>query len=87
MGILLWIIFGALAGWIASMIMGTDQEQGAVANILVGIAGALLGGFIFNLFGASSVSGFNLYSLIVAIVGAVILLAIYKALRGSKRTM
>jgi uncharacterized membrane protein YeaQ/YmgE (transglycosylase-associated protein family) len=83
MGIIMWIIFGALAGWIASMIMKTNEEQGAVANIVIGIIGAVIGGFIFNLLGGSSVDGFNIYSLIVAIVGAVILIAILKAFRKS----
>ena len=76
MGFLAWIILGALAGWIASMIMKTDAEQGAIANVIVGIIGAVLGGFIMQLFGASGVSGFNLYSILVAIGGAVALLAI-----------
>lgn len=83
MGIIMWIIFGALAGWIASMIMKTNEEQGAVANIVIGIIGAVIGGFIFNLLGGSDVNGFNIYSLIVAIVGAVILIAILKAFRKS----
>lgn len=81
MGMLLWIIFGALAGWIASLIMKTDAKQGALANIAVGIVGALIGGFVFSLFGASDVTGFNIYSLLVAVVGAVIFLAIIKAFR------
>ena len=74
MNIILWIIFGALAGWIASMIMGANARMGALANIVVGIVGALLGGFIMNAFGAQGVTGFNLTSLIVAILGAVVLL-------------
>lgn len=81
MGILAWIILGALAGWIASMIMKTNGEQGALANIAVGIIGALLGGLVFSLFGGSSVTGFNLYSIFVAVVGATILLAVLKAFR------
>lgn len=71
MGIVLWIVFGALAGWLASMIVGTDARQGAFMNILLGIAGAVVGGLIFNFFGQSGVTGFNIYSLIVAIIGAV----------------
>lgn len=82
MGIIAWIILGALAGWIASIIMKTDAEQGAFANIIVGIVGALIGGFIMQLFGASGVTGFSLYSLIVAIGGAVVLLAAYRAISG-----
>lgn len=84
MSIILWIIFGALAGWIASKIMNTDEEQGAIANIVVGIVGAIIGGFVFNLLGGDGVTGFNIYSLIVAIVGAVILLAIIKAITGKR---
>ena len=81
MGIIAWIIMGALAGWIASKIMGTDEEQGAFANILVGIIGALVGGFVFNAFGGSGVNGFNLYSLLVATLGSIVVLTLYKALR------
>ena len=81
MGIIAWIIIGALAGWIASMIMKTNAEQGALANIVVGIIGALIGGYLMSLFGKTGVTGFNIYSLLVAILGAVILLAIYKAVR------
>ena len=82
MGILAWIILGALAGWIGSMIMGTDAEQGAVGNIVVGIIGAFLGGMVMGLFGKSGVTGFNLYSVIVAIVGACIALGVYRAISG-----
>lgn len=84
MGIIAWLILGAVAGWLASLIMKTDAEQGALANIVVGIIGAVVGGFVFGLFGESSVSGLNLYSLLVATVGAVISLAVYKALTGRK---
>ncbi len=81
MNFIAWIIFGAIAGWIASIIMRTDGEQGALLNIVVGIVGAVLGGFIMNKLGSSGVTGFNVYSLIVAIVGSIILIAIVKALR------
>jgi len=77
MNFLAWIIFGALAGWIASMIMGRNRQMGALANIIVGIIGAFLGGWIMtNFFGAQGVTGFNLPSMLVAIVGAVVLLLI-----------
>ena len=79
MNILLWIILGALAGWIASLIVKTDQ--GLIIDIVVGIVGAFLGGFLFSQFGAQGVTGFNLPSILVAIVGSVILLVIVKALR------
>ena len=75
MNIIAWIIFGALAGWIASMIMGANARMGALANIVVGIVGAIIGGFLMtNVFGAQGVTGFNLMSLLVAIGGAVVLL-------------
>jgi uncharacterized membrane protein YeaQ/YmgE (transglycosylase-associated protein family) len=74
MNFIVWIIFGALAGWIASMVMGKNQQMGAIANIIVGIIGAFLGGWLMSFFGGQGVTGFNLPSLIVAIVGAVVLL-------------
>ncbi|MEX2534727.1 MAG: GlsB/YeaQ/YmgE family stress response membrane protein [Trueperaceae bacterium] len=79
MGILLWIVFGALAGWIASMIVRTDQ--GLLLDVVVGIIGAVIGGFIFRAFGEAGVTGFNIYSLLVAILGAIVLLWIVKAVR------
>jgi uncharacterized membrane protein YeaQ/YmgE (transglycosylase-associated protein family) len=79
MGIILWIIFGALAGWIASMIMGGGD--GLLMDIVIGIVGAILGGWIMSLFGQGGVSGFNIYSFLVAIFGAIVLLVIVKALR------
>ncbi len=73
---------GALAGWIASLIMKTSGEQGLLIDIIVGIVGAFLGGFIFQTLGVGpQVTGFNLPSLLVAIVGAIVLLAIVKAVR------
>lgn len=79
MGILSWIIIGALAGWIASKITGNNQKMGAVASIAVGVIGGLIGGFIMGLLGGSGVTGFNLWSLLVSVVGAVILLCIVNA--------
>lgn len=80
MSILVWIIFGALTGWIASTLTRTDASQGMFANIVVGIVGALLGGFLMSLIGKSGVTGFNLYSLLVAILGSVVLIYGYKAI-------
>ncbi len=79
--IVIWILLGALAGWIASMIMGRNAQMGALANIVVGIVGALIGGFLMNAFGAPGVTGFNLYSILVAILGAVVLLFILGLVR------
>jgi len=82
MGIILWIIFGAFIGWVASKIMKTDAEQGAILNIVIGIVGALVGGFAMNLLGFPGVTGFNIYSFLVALLGAIILLAIVQMVRG-----
>jgi len=82
MEIIVWIIFGGLVGWIASMIMKTDGQQGIIMNIIVGIVGAIIGGWIMSLFGESGVTGFNVYSFIVALVGASVLIGAVKALRG-----
>lgn len=81
MGILSWIIFGALAGWVASKITGNDASMGAIANIIVGVIGAIVGGFIMSLIGRTGVDGFNLVSFLVAVGGAVLLLAIFKGFR------
>lgn len=79
--IIVWIIIGGLAGWIASMIMGRDAQMGALANIVIGIIGAFIGGFLMNLLGAQGTTGFNVWSLLVAILGAVVLLAIVGAIQ------
>lgn len=81
MGIIAFIIIGGIAGWIASMIMKTNAQQGIVLNIVVGCVGALLGGLVFNVLGAEGFTGFNLWSLLVALAGAVVLLALVKAVR------
>ncbi len=86
MSIILWIIFGAIVGWIASLIMNTDSQQGPLLNIIVGIVGAFLGGFIMNSFGASGISGFNLYSILVAIGGSIVLIGLVQLIRGSQRS-
>jgi uncharacterized membrane protein YeaQ/YmgE (transglycosylase-associated protein family) len=85
MNIIVWIIFGALAGWIASIIMKKNRKMGAIANVLVGIAGAFIGGYIMDFFGAEGVTGFNFYSLFVAILGAVVLLWALGLLFGRKK--
>lgn len=82
MGIISWIIIGGLAGWLGSKMMNTDKSMGAMANIFVGIIGGLIGGFIMNnLFGKTGAYGINLYSLFVALLGSIILLAIVKSLK------
>lgn len=85
-GILAWIIVGAVAGWLASMIMKTNKKQGLLMDIIVGIVGAFIGGFVVDFFNlgngaGTTISGFNLASLVTATFGAVILLAILKLVR------
>lgn len=79
MSILLWIILGAIAGWIASMI--TNTSNGLLMDIVVGIIGAIVGGWLMSALGSTGTTGFNLWSLLVAILGAVVLLVIVKAVR------
>lgn len=81
MGIILWIIFGAGVGWVASLIMKTDAEQGAVLNIVVGIVGAVVGGWLMSIMGGGGVGGFNLYSFLVALLGACVFIAVLKMAR------
>lgn len=83
MSIIGWIILGLIAGFIASKIVNKAGE-GFILDIVLGIVGAIVGGFIFSLFGANGVTGFNLYSMIVAIIGAIVVLVIYHALFGRK---
>lgn len=82
LSIIIWLVVGAFAGWVASIIMKTDAEMGAIANIVVGIIGAFIGGWIISLFGTAPEAGeLNIASILTAILGAVVLLAIFKALR------
>ena len=76
MGIITWLIFGALVGWVASIIMKRNSEMGTVANIVVGVIGAGLGGWIASLLGIGTVTGFNFYSLLIALAGACVLLLV-----------
>ncbi len=78
MGILSWVVLGGLAGWVASMVMGTNARMGAFANVIVGMLGSVIGGWIFNYLGNYGVTGFNLYSFGVAFIGACVLLFVAK---------
>lgn len=80
MGILAWIIIGGIAGWLASLVMKTDASQGILMNVVVGIVGAFIGGLLFSFFGATGVTGFNFYSLLVATIGAIVLLWLYRVI-------
>ena len=84
MGIILWLIFGGLVGWIASMIMGTNASQGMILNIIVGMVGAVIGGVLMSWLGKSEVTGFNFYSFCVALLGAIILLGVIRLISGPK---
>lgn len=82
MGILSWIVFGLIAGALAKLLMPGPDPGGCLVTTLIGIAGALVGGFIGTRLGFGTVSGFDLGSFLIAILGSVILLALYRAFRG-----
>ena len=83
MGILSWIILGLIAGFIGSKIV-ESQGQGFWLNMALGIIGALVGGFLFSFFGAEGVTGLNIWSMIVAVVGSIVVLLIYNAVTGRR---
>lgn len=72
MNLILWIVLGAIAGWVAGLIMKSDN--GLLEDILLGVIGAFVGGYLFELFGQEGITGFNIYSLLVAVVGAVVII-------------
>lgn len=83
MSIIAWIILGLIAGFIGSKLVNKTGE-GLILDLVLGIVGAVVGGFIFNMFGATGVTGLNIYSLIVAVIGAVVVLFIYHAVVGRR---
>jgi uncharacterized membrane protein YeaQ/YmgE (transglycosylase-associated protein family) len=83
MSILFWILFGGLTGWIASLIMNTDHAQGILLNILIGIVGSFIGGMIANVFGGVGITGFNLYSLAIGVLGSVLLIWLVKQISST----
>ena len=83
MSIIAWLVLGLVAGFIASKLYA-GSGQGAVIDIVLGIVGAIVGGFLFNMLGGAGVTGFNLYSMIVAVIGAVVVLWIYHAVTGRR---
>jgi uncharacterized membrane protein YeaQ/YmgE (transglycosylase-associated protein family) len=82
MGWLAWIIVGAISGWLASIVMRTNAQQGLLLDIIVGIIGAFIGGFLFNAIGATGITGFDIWSVFVAFVGAVVLLGLLRLFTG-----
>ena len=83
MSIIAWIILGLIAGFIGSKLVNRGGE-GLLLDIALGVVGALVGGFVFRAFGAGGVTGLNIYSLVVAVVGAVIVLVLYHAVAGRR---
>jgi uncharacterized membrane protein YeaQ/YmgE (transglycosylase-associated protein family) len=84
MGIIAWIAVGLIAGALAKLIMPGDDPGGIIVTILLGIVGAFVGGFVVNLLGGAGVSGFNVWSILVATLGAIILLGIYRLVAGRR---
>ena len=82
MGILVWVIFGLIAGAVAKLIMPGNDPGGIIVTIVIGILGAVVGGFIATALGFGGVSGFNLGSLVVAILGAILLLWLYRVVKS-----
>jgi uncharacterized membrane protein YeaQ/YmgE (transglycosylase-associated protein family) len=85
-GIIVWLIVGGIVGWLASLIMRTDAQQGIILNIVVGIIGALIGGWLIGpLLGSGSINeGFSIMSVVVSLIGAIILLAIVNLFRRGR---
>jgi uncharacterized membrane protein YeaQ/YmgE (transglycosylase-associated protein family) len=82
MGIIAWIVVGLIAGLLAKLVLPGDDPGGIIITILIGIAGAFVGGFIFSLFGGTGMTGFNIWSILVATIGAITLLLIYRLIAG-----
>ncbi len=83
MNFLAWIILGLAAGWIASVVMKTNESQGTVMDIVLGVVGSLIGGFAMSVIGQPGVTGFNIYSLFVATLGAILLIGVGRMLARS----
>ncbi|HEX7947588.1 MAG TPA: GlsB/YeaQ/YmgE family stress response membrane protein [Phenylobacterium sp.] len=86
MSIIAWIVLGLIAGFIASKLVN-KTGSGVIVDILLGVVGAFVGGFVFTRFGAAGVTGFNIYSMIVAVVGAVVVLVLYHMIAGRRRAL
>ena len=84
MGIIAWLVVGLIAGFIASKIVN-HTGSGIFMDIVLGVVGAFVGGFVFNFFGHAGVTGFNLYSMLVATLGAIVVLFIFHAIAGRRR--
>lgn len=80
LALIMWVILGLAAGWVASLVMGTNESQGMLADIMLGVLGAVVGGFLIQMLGGQGVTGLNLYSLGVAVLGAILLIGARRAL-------
>jgi uncharacterized membrane protein YeaQ/YmgE (transglycosylase-associated protein family) len=85
MSLATWIILGGIAGWIVSLLSGRDLKGGCLGLVLVGMIGAVVGGSLFRFFGGSGVTGLNLYSVVVAVIGALVLLWVVRLATGGRR--
>ena len=85
MGILSWIVIGLIAGLLAKLVMPGDNPGGLIVTTLIGMAGAVVGGFLIGVLGGAGATGFNVWSILVATVGAVVLLFVYQLLTGGRR--
>ena len=83
--LIVWLILGGLSGWIASKITGHDEQMGVGANLIVGIIGAFIGGWLAGIFGLGPATGLNLWSILISVLGAVIFLSVVKAFRNRQR--
>ena len=86
MGIISWVILGALAGWIGSMFTGNNSRMGVGGNIVVGIIGAFVGGFLFSALGGVGITGFNAWSIFVATIGSIVLLVVINLFASKKES-
>ena len=86
MSIIAWVVIGGLAGWVASLIMSTDSN-GVIGNIIVGIIGGFIGGYVFSALGGAGFTGFNMWSFVLAVVGAVILLGFVRLMGGGQKVI
>ena len=86
MGFISWILVGLVAGWLAKMIMPGREPGGFIMTLVIGVVGAVIGGFIWNMMGSGGPSGFNIGSIFIATIGALVLLAIWKAIAGRSAT-
>ena len=82
-----WLIVGMIAGWLVGKVMGMSRQQGLLPDVVVGIAGALIGGFLFSQFGATDTTGFSIWSLFVAFTGAVVLLGVIRLVSGRRKLL